>query len=530
MYRGLATFTSCFRRDERGVSSVVFSILLTALLLISALAIDYGRMVTETFREQRALDAAVLAASDLLGTPEQDVEGPRMAKAFYAANRKPGDSSTLTNLTIDKDKGELNATAGTDLAMTLLRVFGLKSLDMSVSTRVAKGNGTVEIALALDNSGSMSADMGALKQSAINLLNQVFAGAEGTDKVRVGLVPFAASVNVGAQYAGANWMDTEKRSSIHMQNFKEDKSRFDLFAEMSAGWGGCVEARPAPYDTNDASPTDAIGDTYFVPMFAPDEPGEAGSALSGYNNSYLDDDGGTCPPYDKVCTGGYTKRGTCRSWTVTRLPNREAQARTCKYSGQSPSGGTGPNRSCTTQPILPLTSSRSSIENAVNSMISSGNTNISEGVMWGWRVLSPGDPFTQGRPYSNEENSKYLVIMSDGENTYGTASNHNLTTYSAFGYAAPFRPEPASRLGSNTSQLVANMNAKTIAACNNAKAAGITIFSIAFRDAAASPSARAVLAGCASEPSKALVATDGQGLAQAFQTIGKEISKLRIAG
>ena len=49
-------------------------------------------------------------------------------------------------------------------------------------------------------------------------------------------------------------------------------------------WQGCVEARPYPYNVNDAKPSamsDEIstitGDpaTLFVPMFAPDEAGEA---------------------------------------------------------------------------------------------------------------------------------------------------------------------------------------------------------------------------------------------------------------
>ena len=37
--------------------------------------------------------------------------------------------------------------------------------------------------------------------------------------VQFGLVPFAASVNVGPQYADADWMDTEGRSPIHHENF-----------------------------------------------------------------------------------------------------------------------------------------------------------------------------------------------------------------------------------------------------------------------------------------------------------------------
>ena len=38
--------------------------------------------------------------------------------------------------------------------------------------------------------------------------------------------------------------------------------------------------------------------------------------------------------------------------------------------------------------------------------------------MWGWRVLSPTAPFTEGRAYTANDNKKILVLMTDGENTY----------------------------------------------------------------------------------------------------------------
>jgi hypothetical protein len=73
------------------------------------------------------------------------------------------------------------------------------------------------------------------------------------------------------------------------------------------------------------------------------------------------------------------------------------------------------------------------------------------------------------------------------------------------------------------------MNNKTRAACENAKAAGITVYSIAFRlqnDA----KTRALLASCASGAAEAYAASNGAALVQAFEAIAREIAKLRIAG
>ncbi|MGW8369471.1 MAG: hypothetical protein ACWGPN_12440 [Gammaproteobacteria bacterium] len=200
-----------------------------------------------------------------------------------------------------------------------------------------------------------------------------------------------------------------------------------------------------------------------------------------------------------------------------------AQERLCKYVGQAVSGGGGPNSNCTTTKILPLTNSKSQVTTAIESMIANGYTNILQGTMWGWRVLSPGVPFTEGRSYSVSDNRKYLIIMTDGENTYQSKTNHNGSMYGGFGYKAK------GRIGV-TGSMTSEMDAKTMSACASAKAEGVQIYTIAFRDAVTNASARMVLNSCASDSSRALTAADGAALTKAFEEIGRQISQLRVAG
>jgi len=55
------------------------------------------------------------------------------------------------------------------------------------------------VALVFDNSGSMAGQpINDLIVAAKNLTSVLYAGYEGTDEVKVGVVPFAGSVNVGA--------------------------------------------------------------------------------------------------------------------------------------------------------------------------------------------------------------------------------------------------------------------------------------------------------------------------------------------
>ncbi len=87
------------------------------------------------------------------------------------------------------------------------------------------------------------------------------------------------------------------------------------------------------------------------------------------------------------------------------------------------------------------------------------------------------------------------------------------------------------RLGTTYTQsaILGQMNAKTTAACANAKAEGVVIYTIAFR-LESDPTTLALLRACASSNDKAYLASDGASLIQIFQVIGREISQIRVAG
>ncbi|MEC9368553.1 MAG: hypothetical protein VX871_07650, partial [Pseudomonadota bacterium] len=80
---------------------------------------------------------------------------------------------------------------------------------------------------------------------------------------------------------------------------------------------------------------------------------------------------------------------------------------------------------------------------------------------------------------------------------------------------------------SSSSQLAAAMDTKTSEACTNVKAAGITVYTIAFDldDA----DTVALLRNCASGSSRAFSINNGDALISIFEAIAGEINKLRIA-
>lgn len=536
-----------FGREEDGAVAVLLGIMIIIILMIAAMAIDQLRFTSESMQDQHALDAAMLAASDAIGHPDQDAEAKARALAFYKANRPDGSVKDLAEMTVDGAAGTVVGTTRFDWKATLLRAFGLEQVKLGGQARVVRG-GTAEIALVLDNSGSMAGTyIDDLKKAATSLVNTVYYGVDGEGKISVSVVPFAGSVNVGAGYRGASWIDNDGVSSISKENAIDQRTRFQLFDDLSTAWGGCVEMRASPHDVSDAAADAGNPDTLFVPMFAPDEPDDGNDGGASYANNYITDDGGDCPKQACVCSQ-YRSPGKCKSspgWVLTPLTPAAAQARTCKYRGQQPGiaasssdkcsrgtlRGAGPNAYCTTKPILSLAIRKADVLDTISGMIANGMTNIGEGLAWGWRTLSPSEPFTQGRSYNDADNNKIIILMTDGQNTYTATSDHNKSRYGALGYARPYQSPSSGRLGTTytSTSYTSLMTSRTRQVCEGAKAAGIKIYTVAFR-LESDPATQSLLRDCATEPRDAFVASNGAALIESFQNIAREIAKLRIAG
>ena len=495
-----------FLKDQAGVTALLFGLTLVPVMGFVGASVDYANAYRLRAKLQNALDSAALAAAREMDTSSDEDAAHQVGDEVLQANLG---NSFPTGVTASFSIADSVVTATADLPVNtyLLSVIGIDTVPVGVTSVVNIAGGTFEVALVLDNSGSMAGSkISDLRSAATNLVEILFANQLSSDHVSIGLAPFAASVNVGTQFSNASWMDQTGQSSIHKEHFDSSVTRWEMFNALNnVNWGGCVEVRPSPHDVADSPP--AGGDSLFVPMFAPDEPDTSGS----YINNYIDDDDGSCPAW---VSGG---------------SNDTRQRRTCKYQGESAdtnlSNGTrrGPNHLCDSQPLQALTNNSGEITNAINAMQAYGGTNIVEGLMWGWRLLSPEEPFAEGKSYTEENNTKIILLMSDGQNFHLGSSTHNQSWFNAFGYHAQ------GRLGSpsnSTSALRATMNARTEQACVNAKAAGIVIYALALE--ISDQSTEDMLRDCASGSSKFFTLDDSDTLDEVFEAIAKEISKLRI--
>ena len=98
------------------------------------------------------------------------------------------------------------ATAKMDTAMA--QVIGYKKMDLRTNSQVRWGFKALELALALDNTGSMAAKNKMVElKAAVKLL---FATLKKNSKVpgdtKIAIIPFTTVVNIGTEYADASWI------------------------------------------------------------------------------------------------------------------------------------------------------------------------------------------------------------------------------------------------------------------------------------------------------------------------------------
>ncbi|MBL4758550.1 MAG: VWA domain-containing protein [Rhizobiales bacterium] len=484
----------------------MFAVVTATVIFTVGAAIDYSRASQTRAQFQLALDAAALAVGLMPNsTPQGDSES-RAAQVFDANYQGAGNWGSQINLTRTNSSVSLAITG--EIQTSFLGIAHIPSIGFSAESEVVQGGGSIEIAMVLDNSGSMSGSkITALKTASHQLVDTLFENMPaGSTDLSFSLTPFATFVDIGEDNINQNWMDTQGLSSIHSENFSQPANRFDLYNNISnVQWEGCVEARPYPYDVRDDAPVTSVPDTLYVPSFAPDNPDNEYYSWE-FANDYLDDN----------ISGSYTTR----------------QENVSKYNATvSASAGDygttyniGPSFLCNQSELVPLTVSQTTIETGIDNMVARGTTNIVQGLVWGWRTLSPGEPFTEGRPYSNNLNQKILILLSDGQNYITARNNMNRSLYSAYGYVKENRLGTTSN---STSTVTAHMNMRMAEACSNIKAVGITIFTITFE--LDDDDTIDLMRNCATTPIHYFNSSNTSELNDVFAEIAVRLKLLRIS-
>lgn len=555
-----------FLPAEGGNVAILFAALSVPMLMLGGAAIDYGYATRLETKLQSATDStALLLCQTPLTTSTADLNAmaqTTMIGAMSAANL------VVDPLVITTNPRKITLVAHKQSSVFFGKLTGTNFMNPAAKSECATPlPKTFEIALVLDNTGSMAESSGgqtklqAVQQAATNFVNYVYTSSAFSTATKISIVPFAAAVAVDpVAYRNASWIDQSGQSSLHWTNILSPSSagftnRFDVFARLKTaysgwGWAGCLETLPYPLNVQDGAPTGTNKDSYYIPMLAPDEPGDASNTYSGFTvgrttyysfNSYIDDDNssnsGSCAIQPSGTSFNSAEGRACKYTTLARPTPTSSNS----YTGIP----NGPNFGCTTQPLQRLTNDKTALKTLINNMAPLGSTNIHEGFMWGWRTLSPLSVFADGSAYSSASNStnaqtinKIMILMTDGTNSWATNPySPNGSMYFAAGYfqnangtTANVRLPPNNQNVYDTASARNAVDALTAEACTNAKKTNISIYTIGFSipsdpiDAAG----QTLLKNCATSSSQFFIANTSDDLIKAFQQIQASIGALRL--
>src|SRR5882757_7231853 len=201
-----------FGTAEGGNVVLTFALTLIPVMGFVGAAVDYSRANSAKVAMQAAVDStALMLSKDAQGLTAAQIQ--TKANAYFGAlfNRTEVTNIVLTPTFTAPTQGsfKLDVTVTGKVPTTFTKLFGQTNLNISTDSEVLWGVKKLEVALALDNTGSMASSqkMTNLKTAAHNLLTTLRNAAKTNGDVKVAIIPFTIGVNLGTAYKDNTWFD-----------------------------------------------------------------------------------------------------------------------------------------------------------------------------------------------------------------------------------------------------------------------------------------------------------------------------------
>jgi len=452
-----------FQTDTSGQFSILAIVSMFAVLASVAVAIDGANGFAAKQRLSATTDAiSLIAAKDTtLDAGELQI----IAQDYYNLTYPGSAGDRIVVNSINRNGDSVVVDTSNNIDGFFSQVFGMDTLDVRTVSVATLGRRDLDIALVLDNTGSMRerGKLTALKEASNNLVDILYADPTTASGTQLGLVPFASWVNVGTDQIELASLDLRGTSPQNALYFTDNTGRLDRYDALGVDWNGCLENRLPPYDVDDTAPNPARPETLFQPAYNPK----------------------SANPADRADT-------SCDE-------NRK---------------------------ITPLTNNVSRIKRGIRNMTAAGFTNIANGATWGFRLVSPNAPFTQARAYDDPDVLKAMVILTDGDQTMrrerSTISNF---AYSPFGYfgETPLRRGKERLEGRSVKEA---LDRKLTETCEAAKAKGIAVYTITFQ--LSDGPTQDIMRDCATSPTNYFDVSSANQLTPVFRQIAGSLSNLRL--
>lgn len=487
--------------DQGG--NVIILVAAAALMLIAATgaAVDMAKVQTLQAKISSSLDAAGLAAGSTANSVDIQTQASRMFNANFPTGYMGTGTVTLTTSCAnmsgstvqcsDPSTYTINLSAATSQPTSFMKIVGINSVNVAATSQITRATSGLELALVLDNTGSMASAVNGKSVSTSNpakitalkcalagnaafpgtnttcqtnnlvttgLLDILYGSNTALTNLFVGVVPFSDMVNLNVTVAPGSAFVNNVTSS------------------NKSSMGGCVDSRS--YTTNTTTGAGITLPTGLGPITLD-----------------ISDD----PP-----SIAYFKALTSTN-----------------------------NDDCPDAAVRPMSTLKSDAVTTIKNMGTDGNTMIQLGFAWGWRMLSPNWTGLWGStptytypdttntvalplPYNTAKMLKVVVLMTDGVNTVPSTHSKN----------------NAYELLSTYPTTEAALDKLTKTACYAMKSKGIIIYTVGF--GTSSNIDTALLKYCATQnysgdTSHYFLAPTNADLTAAFQQIGDQLANLRIS-
>lgn len=538
-------------QSKEGTTSVLFGLLIVPLVGMMALAVDYARFVKISDNMQASLDEAVLAAMKTKDLPAAQRQS--IALAYFNANFKKENVVKIVSpkFTVNSD-GTMNGTATAKIRMPFGQFVSVPTVTADRSAKVLAQQGTgvkVEIGMMVDLTGSMGQTRGTmtklagLKTAANDLLDKLYPQGDDAN-VRVAIAPMADYVNAGDYASQATGLSSTGSYALGT-NLSSTKQ--GPFSGTYSGYYGNSQPSGSQFGAQNASSsTSTYSNTYCT----------AGNEYETYSGKYVGYSAYSNTPgavyvtdkwytkwwdsndrkwkYDDHDWNGYIVR--YRTSNCSEAAYQSGKLITCvtertststRYTDDAPSSGNNVgayNQSATgttnklnysadgkcyvagreLPSIIPLTSSKSTLQSFFTNATAGGATPGHLGHAWAWYMLSPKwssiwPSASKPADYTDTGTRKIAIIMTDGE--YNTQYSNVATRTQA------------------------------LALCASMKAANVEVYTIGFGfstgsvagDGTSEGNAKDLLTQCSSGQNHYYFPYDASALSDVFNNIGDSI-------
>jgi Flp pilus assembly protein TadG len=469
-----------FTKSNYGGTVILMAVILPLVVIMMAALVDLGRLYAVKSKAQNASDAALLGAVATLSSSQLSEEVTRLFNANYPANYMGSTVSTINSTQISS--GVYEAVYTVTIPTTVTGIFSDNILTLQMLSQVTRGfdetiNNRLELAMVLDNTGSMAgAKIAALKSASQDLSNILFGSAQTLNNLRISVVPYDVVVNIGTNRR--EWIQQTSQPKYDAMITQWGRGGgFNRFTDHLCGpypyqhcWGdywtsctpGCWNNCNPETGNCNLSCWNCNG---FVPQFVP------AGCTTRYTESCTAN--GLIDASDEPPTAG-------DQWKF-RMP----------YENRlNENGGSIYNAWVNNlAPMLFASNVKAEVDASFNAMQVSGATRINVGLMWGWFAISqkwqglwdPAKPTSPQNPAPNLQ--KAVMLMTDGKN------------------------------------ILSGDDARTASLCTAIKAQGIIIYTVGF----GTDVNETLLRNCSTNPQYYWFAPDEEDLRRVFQAIADDL-------